>query len=89
MDGEREVDDAAARVEVPHAELAPGVLRRLVEEFVTRDGTDYGAVERTLAEKVAAVMQQLESGELAIVVDLSSEAIDIVSRQPASAGQPY
>jgi uncharacterized protein YheU (UPF0270 family) len=28
---------------VPHTALAPDVLRRLIEEFVTRDGTDYGA----------------------------------------------
>ena len=68
---------------MPHAELAPEVLRRLIEEFVTRDGTDYGAVERTLGEKVAAVMQQLEAGELAIMVDTEHETIDIVARQPA------
>jgi uncharacterized protein YheU (UPF0270 family) len=80
---EQETDDAARRVEVPHVELAPEVLRRLIEEFVTRDGTDYGAVERTLGEKVAAVMQQLEAGELAIVVDTEREAIDIVARHPA------
>ena len=48
-----------------------------------RDGTDYGAVERTLGEKVAAVMQQLEAGEVAIVVDTEHEAIDIVVRHPA------
>ena len=83
MDDERETDDAAGRVEVPHGQLAPGVLRRLIEEFVTRDGTDYGAVERTLGEKVAAVVQQLEVGELAIVVDVEHEGIDIVARQPA------
>jgi uncharacterized protein YheU (UPF0270 family) len=83
MDGERGVDDAAARVEVPHAQLAPDVLRRLVEEFVTRDGTDYGVVERTLADRVAAVMQQLRAGELAIVVDVEHDAIDIVARRPA------
>jgi uncharacterized protein YheU (UPF0270 family) len=46
-------------------------------------GTDYGAVERTLGQKVAAVMQQLEAGELAIVVDVEHEAIDIVTRPPA------
>lgn len=83
MDGEREADDAARRVEVPHAQLAPEVLRRLVEEFVTRDGTDYGVVERTLAEKVAAVMQQLRAGELMIVVDVEDDAIDLVARRPA------
>ena len=70
-------------VEVPHSELAPDVLRRLIEEFVTRDGTDYGAVERTLGEKVAAVIRQLAAGELAIVVDTEEETIDIVARQPA------
>jgi hypothetical protein len=80
MDDEREAEDAARRVEVPHAQLAPEVLRRLVEEFVTRDGTDYGAIERTLAEKVAVVMQQLETGEAAIVVDAERDTIDIVRR---------
>lgn len=82
MDDERETEDAARRVEVPHAQLAPEVLRRLVEEFVTRDGTDYGAIERTLAEKVAVVLQQLEAGEVAIVVDSEHETIDIVVRRP-------
>lgn len=70
------------RVEVLHTELAPDVLRRLIEEFVTRDGTDYGAVERTLGDKVAAVMRQLAAGELAIEVDTEHEAIDIVDRRP-------
>jgi uncharacterized protein YheU (UPF0270 family) len=77
VDDEREADDAGRRVEVPHAQLAPEVLRRLIEEFVTRDGTDYGAVERTLGEKVAAVVRQLEAGELAIVVDIEHETVDI------------
>ncbi len=81
MDDEQLTEDAARRVEVPHAQLAPDVLRRLVEEFVTRDGTDYGAVERTLAEKVAMVMRQLEDGDVAIVVDPECGTIDIVARQ--------
>jgi uncharacterized protein len=80
MDDERETDEAARRVEVPHVQIPPDVLRRLVEEFVTRDGTDYGAVERTLAEKVALVMRQLDDGEAAIVVDPETETIDIVAR---------
>ena len=73
--------DAAGRVEVPHTQLRPELLRRLIEEFVTRDGTDYGAIERTLSEKVAVVLEQLEAGEVAIVVDAESETIDIVVRR--------
>ena len=82
MGDERETEAAARRVEVPHAQLAPELLRRLIEEFVTRDGTDYGAIERTLAEKVAVVMRQLETGEAAIEVDAESETVDIVARRP-------
>jgi uncharacterized protein YheU (UPF0270 family) len=73
-------DETPQRVEVPHAQLSPAVLRRLLEEFVTRDGTDYGPVERTLEEKVARLVRQLEAGEAAIVVDLESEAVNIIPR---------
>ncbi len=78
LDDEQATEAAARRIEVPHEQLAPTVLRRLIEEFVTRDGTDYGAVERTLDEKVAAVVAQLARGDAAIAVD--SETIDIVLR---------
>jgi len=65
--------------QVPHAALSPEVLRRLIEEFVTRDGTDYGAVEKTLDDKVAAVLRQLERGEALIVFDRDSESVNIVT----------
>ena len=83
MQDEAEPNETEARVEVPHARLAADVLRALIEEFVTRDGTDYGAVELPLGEKVARVMRQLEAGELAIVVDPEQETIDLVLRPPA------
>ena len=75
------VDGVATRphaVEVPYTRLAAEVLRRLAEEFVTRDGTDYGAAEKSLEEKVADVRRQLERGEAAIVYDAESETINIV-----------
>ena len=43
-------------VELPFDALSPEVLRNLVEEFVTRDGTDYGAVERSVEEKIALIL---------------------------------
>ena len=59
-------------------DLSPGALAGLVEEFVSREGTDYGHTERNLAQKVADVMRQLASGEARIVFDLSSETTHIV-----------
>ncbi len=64
---------------VPPDQLAPDTLRRLCEEFVTRDGTDYGRVEKTLDEKVESLMRALDAGEAAIVYESESETINIVS----------
>jgi uncharacterized protein YheU (UPF0270 family) len=72
-------DDA---VDVPHARLARDVLRRLIEEFVTRDGTDYGAQEKTLEAKVRDVQRRLECGEAAIVYDGETDSINIVVAKP-------
>jgi uncharacterized protein YheU (UPF0270 family) len=67
-------------VEVPHIHLTPEALRGVVEEFVTRDGTDYGRVEKTLDEKVAAVMRQLDRGEAAILYDGKNQTTSIAPR---------
>jgi uncharacterized protein YheU (UPF0270 family) len=50
----------------------------LVEEFVTRDGTDYGAVERGVSGKIAEVLAQLASGEARLVFDPDTETANIV-----------
>jgi hypothetical protein len=71
-------DEASAGlIEVPHGELAPDTLRRVVEEFVTRAGTDYGLREKTLDEKVADVMRQLERGEAHIVFDPETGSVNV------------
>lgn len=59
-------------------DLSPEALRGLVEEFVTRDGTDYGSVERSVEEKIAGVMAQLASGEARVVFDRETESANIV-----------
>jgi uncharacterized protein len=65
-------------IEVPAGELSREVLRALVEEFVTRDGTDYGAVERSLEAKVSDVLRQIARGEVRIVFDPESETTTLV-----------
>lgn len=64
-------------VEVPREALSPEVLRRLVEEFVTRDGTDYGEQERSLEEKVDDVLRQLDRGEIRILFDAEAETVTL------------
>ena len=68
-------------VKVPHGALKPATLEALVEEFVTREGTDYGEREHTLEEKKASVMRQLAAGEVDILFDLESESATL-ARKP-------
>ena len=66
-------------VEVPYSDLAQETLRNLAEEFVTRDGTDYGAEEKTLDQKVAGLMRELETGEAKIYFEAESGTVNIVA----------
>lgn len=68
----------ARHIEVPHTSLQPETLRALVEEFITREGTDYGEREYSLEEKRASVMQQLARKQVAILFDLELESITLV-----------
>ena len=45
---------------IPYDKVSPEALQGLIEEFATRDGTDYGAREVSLRSKVAQVRRQLE-----------------------------
>jgi uncharacterized protein YheU (UPF0270 family) len=53
------MNEKSAVTTVPYAALKPATLRALIEEFVSRDTTDYGERERTLEDKVEDVMRQL------------------------------
>jgi uncharacterized protein len=64
-------------VDIPMAQLAPDTLQALIESFVLREGTDYGAEEVPLAMKVGQVVRQLQRGEAQIVFDPETESVDI------------
>lgn len=66
---------------VPHEALEPETLRRVIESFVMREGTDYGDQERSLDAKVADVRRQLEAGEAVLTWDARTESINIITRR--------
>ena len=71
-------DDDDRYLVLNSADLNADSLRGLIEEFVSRDGTDYGQLERTLDQKVDAVMRQLEVGEVCIVFDREEERANLI-----------
>ncbi len=65
-------------VVVPPSSLSPDALRRVIEEFVTREGTEYGTADVDLADKVTQVERQLRQGDAAIVFDPETASVSIV-----------
>jgi uncharacterized protein len=69
-------------VEIPYRQLAPETLRRLIQEFVSRDGADWGEVGGALEEKVEQVLQQLRSNQVKVVFDLRSQTANLIVCHP-------
>ena len=68
-------------INVPISEISAEALTGLLEEYVSRDGTDYGEVEASIDEKTKALHKQLEMGELLILFDPETQELDIVMRE--------
>ena len=76
--------DRPSPIDVPHSELSEEALLGVIESFVLREGTDYGAHDIPHASKVAQVFRQLERGEAQIQFDAVTESIDIIIVPPGA-----
>jgi hypothetical protein len=63
---------------IPHRQLSQEALSGLIEEFVTRDGTDSGYTQGSLSENVAMVLRQLDAGQARIVYDNRTNTCNIM-----------
>jgi uncharacterized protein YheU (UPF0270 family) len=70
----------SAVMEVPFDRLGPDVLRALIREFVSRDGTDYGEHEIDEDRKIAQVEALLKKREVIVVFDAETETCNIIRR---------
>ena len=75
---ERQDDTVEEGVIVPHDRISPDTLRKMVEEFVTRDWSELTDAGRTLDDKIEQVIQQLKDGRAKVVFDLTTETCNII-----------
>ena len=68
---------------IPPQSLSAEALQGLIEEFITREGTDYGWDEVPLSAKVEQVRRQIEKGDVVIVFDSASETVSLLTRRDA------
>jgi len=68
-------------IEIPFKRLDAEILSAVIEEFILREGTDYGAREVSLEDKIAQVRGQLENGDVLITFDPRTENCTLLTRQ--------
>ncbi len=62
---------------IPVNQLSAEALRGVIEEFISRNGTDYGETEASLETNFQQVKHKLESGSAVLVFDDEGETTNI------------
>ena len=68
-------------IEIPAERLNAEIMTAIIEEFILREGTDYGAQEVDFASKISQVKALLEAGEVTITFDPKTENCTLLTRQ--------
>lgn len=65
---------------IPSDEIEPSVLKAIIEQYVLREGTEYGSRDYSLEEKVARVEAQIKKGDVIIMWSETHETVNLVSK---------
>ncbi|WP_394175704.1 YheU family protein [Thalassotalea litorea] len=63
---------------IPVEQLQQDTLLAIIDEFILREGTDYGLQECSHQQKVLQIQEQLTSGRLVIVFSEAYETVNIM-----------
>jgi uncharacterized protein YheU (UPF0270 family) len=67
-------------IEIPLDRLSPELLSGIIEEFIQREGTDYGVNEVSLDDKIQQVKKQIQQGDVVITFDQQTETCNLLTR---------
>ncbi len=71
---------------IPFEKLSKHALDGVLEEFVNREGTDYGLVETSFEDKCEQVLAQIKQGQVLIVFDHDSQSVGLMLKEQLKSG---
>lgn len=69
---------------IPYDSLPAETLERILDDIVSRDGTDYGDYDLSVAEKRQQALRSLQKSETVLLFDTESETIKMVLKEALS-----
>jgi len=71
---------------IPLEQLPAETLQAIIEDFILREGTEYGAEDVSKQAKIAQVMNQLEQGSAVLVYSELHESVNILPSEQFKEG---
>ncbi len=66
---------------IPYQQLDAMTLNNLIEQYILREGTDYGEVEYSLRQKTQQILAQIKNEEIFIMYSELNESVTLISKQ--------
>jgi uncharacterized protein YheU (UPF0270 family) len=67
-------------VEIPLDSLSADTLSNILDSFIWREGTDYGAQDASHETKIKQLLAQLKKGDLKLIFDATSESVTLMTK---------
>ena len=68
-------------IEIPLTALSTEAQEGVIDDFIQREGTDYGAQEASLEKKRSDIRRQIDSGKVKLVFDAAEESVTLITEQ--------
>ena len=72
-------EEQEAPIEITPSQLSPDALNGIIENFILREGTDYGVVEVEFDKKKSQIQKQIDRGDVKIVFDQTTETVSLLT----------
>ena len=65
-------------MDIPYTEISEEALKAIIQEYITREGTEYGIKEYSFEQKIEQIEQQLVKGDIKINFDDETQTCNLV-----------
>ncbi|MBY0386510.1 YheU family protein [bacterium] len=74
------MDQQVLPVRIPYDSISEEALAAIIENFILREGTDYGFHEVAYSTKYEQVLKKIKSDEFIITFDPASESVTLLTK---------
>lgn len=76
-----DISETLPPIEIPLTSLSAEAQEGVIDDFISREGTDYGWNETSHEKKHAQILAQIQAGQVKLVFDPNEESVTLMTLQ--------